>query len=132
MSHQVQLSPAASHCRTAVLDPAGTPLSHRPAAADGRTPRPDMRRILSHLGNPICTAIVYTRQRFPGDPGTGKAGPVRAVLPRSAGRPESREDGSGARTPRATGPPHYLPSHPGSALPASLMTAVDLPSTPHL
>jgi hypothetical protein len=36
MSHQAQLSPAGSHCPTAALDPAGTPLSHRPAAADAR------------------------------------------------------------------------------------------------
>jgi hypothetical protein len=57
----VPSSPAPSHCPTAVLDPAGAPLSHRPAAANARhSPRSYMRRIVSHPGNPICTAIVHT------------------------------------------------------------------------
>src|ERR1019366_810641 len=34
--------------------------------------------------------------------------------PLSAGRPDSREEGSGARTPRATGAPHYVPGHPAA------------------
>jgi hypothetical protein len=76
MSHQVQLSPAASHRPTAVLDPAGH--AAKPPACRGRCPplsRPDMRRIVSHLGNPTCTAIVHPRQRFPDEPGTATAGP---------------------------------------------------------
>jgi hypothetical protein len=50
MSHQVQLSPAASHRPTAVLDPAGH--AAKPPARRRQCPyslRPDMRRIVSHL-----------------------------------------------------------------------------------
>jgi hypothetical protein len=102
MSHQVQLSPAASHRPTAVLDPAGH--ATEPPACRSRCP---------YFPGQTCAGYCPTleirserpsftpRQRFPGDPGTGAAGPVRAVLPLSAGRPDSREEGS-ARTPRAT------------------------------
>ena len=69
------------------------------------------------------------RQRFPGEPGTGTAGPVRPVLPRSAGRPNSREEGSGAKTPRATGAPQYMTSHPASDLPASKAHDRDRPAS---
>ena len=41
MSHQVQLSPTASHHPPPSWTRPGTPLSSRPAAADVRTPRPD-------------------------------------------------------------------------------------------
>jgi hypothetical protein len=60
MSHQVQLSPAAAHRPTAALDPARH--AAEPPACRSRCPysRPDMRRILSHLGNPICTRIFHT------------------------------------------------------------------------
>src|SRR5450631_1802197 len=47
MSHEVQLSPLHLNYPAAFVDP-GTSASRRPAAADGRTPRPDMRRVLSH------------------------------------------------------------------------------------
>jgi hypothetical protein len=62
-----------SHCRPGPGP--GTPLSHRPAAADARhSPRPYMRRIVSHLGNPIRTAsIVHT----PAKDSRASPGPVR-------------------------------------------------------
>jgi len=124
MSHQVQLGPAASHCPTAVLNPAGH--ATKPPACRSRcpaTPRPYMRRIVFRLGNPIRTAIFHTRQRFPGESGTGTAEPVRAVLPRSRHCPlagptpakkKRREDTAGNLCTL-----HYVPSHPGSDLPAS-------------
>ena len=62
---------------------------------------------------------------------TGPRGPA-TVPPLAAGRPDSSEEGSGARTPRAPGAPHYMPSHPGSDLPARLMTAPDLRGTPQV
>ena len=66
-----------------------------PHKRDTVTPwKPDLH---SHRSHP--------RQRFPADPGTDTAGPARAGLPRSAGRPDSRQEGSSARTPRATGAP---------------------------
>ena len=74
MSHQVQLSPAASHRPTAVLDPAGH--AAKPPACRSRCPplpRPDMRRILSHPGNPICTAIFHT----PAKDSRASPGPAR-------------------------------------------------------
>jgi hypothetical protein len=124
MSHQVQLSPAASHCPIAVLDPAGhaarpptcrsrcpplPPAAHAPdsvppwkirSARPSFTPRPKIGRARDQYGR------------------TGPRGPA-TVPPLSAGRPDSREEGSGARTPRATGAPHYMTSHPASDLPAS-------------
>jgi hypothetical protein len=130
MSHQVQLSPAASHCPTAVLDPAGHAAEPPACRSRARTPRPEMRRILSHPGNPIRTAISHTPAKIPRRARDQYGRTVRAVLPRSAGRPDSREEGSGARTPRATGAPHYMPGRPGSDLPARLMTAIDLRATP--
>ena len=69
-------------------------------------------------------------------PGPVRQDRSRAVLPRSRHRPlagpipAKRE--SGARTPLATGAPHYVPGHPGSDLPARLMTAIDLRGTPEL
>ncbi len=111
MSHQVQLSLAASHCPTAVLDPAGH--AAEPPACRSRcpsSPGPGMRRILSHPGNPIRTAISHNPAKdSPASPGPVRR-TVRAVLPLSAGRPDSRDEGSGARTPRATGVPHYVPA----------------------
>jgi hypothetical protein len=131
----VPSSPAESSCISPPQLPSwtrpGTPLTHRPAAADARTPpaghAPDTvppwkSDLHGHLSHP--------RQRFPGEPGTGTAGPGRAGPPRSAGRPDSREEGSGARTPRATGAPHYVLGHPGSDLLARLVAAVDLRATP--
>ena len=96
-------------------------------------PRPYMRRILSHLGNPICTAIVHTPPKIPGRARnrydrTGPPGPA-TVPPLSAVRPNSREEGSGARTPRATGAPQYMTSHPASDLPASKAHARDRPAS---
>src|ERR1017187_7185013 len=62
MSHQVQLSPTASHPPTAVLDPArhatGPPACRRRCPY---SPRPDMRRYCPTLENPICTALSHTR-----------------------------------------------------------------------
>jgi hypothetical protein len=118
MSHQVQLSPAASHRPTAVLDPAGH--AAEPPACRSRCP---------YFPGRACAGYCPTLEirsarpsftpppRFPADPGTGTAGPVRAVPPRSAGRPDSREEGSGARTPRATGAP--LHAGPSAQRPAS-------------
>jgi hypothetical protein len=59
MSHQVQLHLTVP---TAVWTRPGTPLSHRPAAADVRTPPAgqDMCRILPTLADPICTGIFHT------------------------------------------------------------------------
>jgi hypothetical protein len=124
MSHKVQLSLTASHCPLLSWTRPGTPLSHRPAAADARhSPRPYMRRILSHPGNPIRTAIFHTPAKIPTRARdqygrTGPRGPA-TVPPLSAEGPDSREEGSGARTSRATGAPHHMTSHPASALPAS-------------
>jgi len=133
MSHQIQLSPAASHCPTAVLDPAGQ--AAEPTACRSRwavLPRPDMRRILSHLWkSDLHGHRSHPRQRLPGEPGTGTAGPVRAVLPRSSGKPDSPEEGA-AGGHRGQLAPHYVPGHPGSDLPARLMTAIDLRGTPEL
>jgi hypothetical protein len=82
-----------------------------------------MRRIVPHLGNPICTTIFHT----PAKDSRASPGPVRhdrsarschdpATVRWQARLPRR---GSGARTPRATGAPHYMTSHPASDLPAS-------------
>ena len=89
----------------------GTPLSHRPAAADGRTPPAgDAPDTVTPWEIRSARPLFTPPPRFPADPETGTARPVRAVPPRSAGSPDSREEGSGARTPRATGPLHAKPS----------------------
>ena len=131
MSHQVQLSPAASHCPTAVLDPAGHATD--PPACRSRCPYSPGRTCADTVPpwkSDLHGHLSHPRQRFPGEPGTGTAGPGRAGPPRSAGRPDSREEGSGARTPRATGAPHYVLGHPGSDLLARLVAAVNLRATP--
>ena len=78
MSHQVQLSPAASHRPTAVLDPAGHAAEPPAAAADVRTPPAGQNtcRILPTLGDPTCTRIFHTSAK---DPGQAR-GPAGAVL----------------------------------------------------
>ena len=84
MSHQVQLSPAASHCPTAVLDPAGH--AAEPPACRSRWPYSPGRTCAGYrptLETWSARPSFTPRQRFPGEPGTGTAGPVRAVLPRS-------------------------------------------------
>ena len=103
MSHEVQLSPAAAHCPTAVLDPAGhaAELPGPPQlmpVSPGRTCAGYCPTLEIRSARPSFTL----RQRFPGDPGTGTAGSIHAVLPRSAGRPDSREEGSSAGPPWAT------------------------------
>jgi hypothetical protein len=62
MSHQVQLSPAASHRPTAALDPAGHAAEPSACPADVRTPPAgqDMCRIPPALADPICTGIFHT------------------------------------------------------------------------
>src|ERR1700730_17581625 len=137
MSHQVQLSPAASHCPTAVLDPARH--AAEPPACRSRCPYSPSQTCAGYCP-PL--EIRSARPSFtspPKMPGrardrharTGPRGPA-TVPPLSADRPDPWEERSGARTPRATGAPHYMPDHPGSDLPATLMTAIDLRSTPQL
>jgi len=82
MSHQVQLSPAASHCPTAVLDPAGH--AAEPPACRRRWPYSPGRTCAGYrptLETWSARPSFTPRQRFPGEPGTGTAGPLRAVLP---------------------------------------------------
>src|ERR1035441_9442619 len=85
MSHQVQLSPAASHCPTAVLDPAGH--AAEPPACRRRWPYSPGRTCAGYrptLETWSARPSLTPRQRFPGEPGTSTtAGPVRSVLPRS-------------------------------------------------
>src|ERR1017187_6769177 len=134
MSHQVQLSPAASHCPTALLDPAGhaaeaTGLPQpMPANPPGRTCAGYCHILEIRSARPSFTPPPKIPGRARDQYGrTGPRGPA-TIPPRSAGRPDSREEGSGARTPRVTGAPHYMTSHPASDLPASkaLVTAIDL------
>ena len=131
MSHQVQLSAAASHCPTAVLDPGPARRSEPPGLPQPMAVLlwPNMRRILSHPGNPICTAFAHT-PKIPGQSrdrhGTCPCGPATVRW-----QARSPRRGSGARTPRATGPPN-MPGHPRSGLPAKLMTAPDLRGTPQV
>jgi hypothetical protein len=76
-----------------------------------------MHRILSHLGNPICMPSFHA----PARDSRATPGPVRQdrsarschgpATVRSQARFPRR--GSGARTPRATGAPHYVSGHPG-------------------
>jgi hypothetical protein len=136
MSHQVQLSPAASHCPTAVLDPARH--AAEPPACRSRCPysRPDMRRILSHLGNPSCTRIFHTSAKdSQTSPRTGRQDQSArsATIPPSVGCqarfPAKREATRGHRRAPA---PHYIPGHPGSDLLARLMTVIDPRDTPEL
>jgi hypothetical protein len=118
-----------SHCRPGPGP--GPPLSRRPAAADVRTPPAgqDMCRILSTLADPICTGILPTSEDSRASPRTGRqAQSARschdpAICPLAD--PISREEGSNTRTPRAPGAPPYIPGHPGSDLPARLMTVID-------
>jgi hypothetical protein len=138
MSHQVQLSPAASHCPTALLDPAGhaaeaTGLPQPIAVLSGRTCAGYCHTLEIRSGRPSFTPPpkIPGRARDRYGSRTGPRGPA-TIPPRSAGRPDSCDEGSGARTPRVTGGPHYMPGHPGSDLPARLMTALDLPGTPEL
>jgi hypothetical protein len=93
-------------------------------------PRPGMRRILSHPGNPICTAIVHTPPKIPSRARdrhgrTGPRGPAtvrwQTRFPR---RGKRRQDTAGNW--RAI----YMPGHPRD-LPARLMTALDLRGTRH-
>jgi hypothetical protein len=113
MSHQVQLSPVASHAA-------------KPSARRSRCPplsRPHMRRIVvppwksalhDHRSQPAKDS-----RASPGQYGrTGPHGPT-TVPPLSAHRPDFPEEGSGAKTPRATGAPYYMTSHPASDLLAS-------------
>ena len=107
MSHQAQLSPAASHAH-AVLDPAGTPLSG-PAEPISYSPGgQDECRIAPTL------QIRSARASCPPPQDSGQAqvpevGPMRRWS-RSrlslAGRPNSRREESDPRTPRALGAPH--------------------------
>jgi hypothetical protein len=80
--------------------------------------------------------LSHLRQKFPDKPEDRQAGPTHAVLPRSrhlsASRPDFPRRGSDPRTPRAPGAPHYIPGHPGSDLPARLMTVIDPRDTPEL
>lgn len=133
MSHDVQLSPAASHCPTAVLDPAGHAAEppacrsrwpYSPAGHASDTVPPWKSDLHGHLSHP--------RQRFPGEQGTGTAGPVRAVLPLSAARPipAKREAARGHRGQLARAGLRAEPS--GSDLPARLMTAIDLRAPPQV
>jgi hypothetical protein len=106
MSHQVQLSPVASHrpnCRP------GTPLTRRPAAADVRTPPAgqDMCRILPTRGDPIYTGIFRTSAKASRtSPRTSRqdqsARSCRdpAICPLAG--PISREEGTDAGTPAGT------------------------------
>ena len=102
MSHQVQLSPAASHRPTAVLDPAGHAVE--PPACRSRCPYSPARHapdtVTSWKSDPHGHRS-HPAKDSPAIPGAVRQDPVRAVLPLSAGRPDSREEGS-ARTPRAT------------------------------
>ena len=121
MSHQVQLSPAASHRPTAVLDPAGH--AAKPPACRGRCPplpRPDMRRIVSHLEIRSSRPSFTPRQRFPGEPGTGTAGPpwpgsVPLWRRSSAACPTARcapKKPSSCASPTATCPPRLGDADP--------------------
>jgi hypothetical protein len=102
MSHQVQLSPAASHRPTAVLDRPGTSLSHQPAAADAR-----------HSPGRTCAGYCPTLEIQSARPSFS---PLQMILRRARDRygrtvprgpatvhrqADSRKEGS-ARTPRAT------------------------------
>src|ERR1039457_2485544 len=122
MSHQVQLSPAASHCPTAVLDPAGH--AAEPPACRSRCPYSPA----GHAPDTVPPGIRSARPSFtppPKIPGRARDRHGRTG-PRGPARPDSREEGSGARTLRPTDAPHYLPGQPSSDLPARLMTAIDL------
>ena len=55
-------------------------------------------------------------QRFPGEPGTGTAGSVRAVLPLSAGRPDFHAEGSDPKTPPGAVSMFYVVTYAGSGL----------------
>jgi len=110
MSHQVQLSPAASHCLTAVMDPTGH-AAEPPACrsrwpySPGRTCARDCPTLKIRSARPSFTPPpkIPGRARDQYDGRTGPLGPA-TVRPLSAARPDSREEGSGARTPRATCP----------------------------
>jgi hypothetical protein len=99
MCHQVQLSPAASHRPTAVLDPAWH--AAEPPACRTRCPYSPGRTghvpDTSTSADPICTGIFHTSAKDSLDkPEDRQTGPIRAVLPRSrhlsAGRPDSGEE----------------------------------------
>ena len=123
MSHQVQLSAAVSHCPAAVLDPAGA--AAEPLACSSRGPysRPDMRWTVPPWESDLHGHRSHPRQRFPGEPWIGTAGPVRVVLPLSAGRPDLREEGS-AKDTAGNLCAACVPGHPDSDLPARLVPAI--------
>ena len=80
MSHHVQLSPAASHRPTAVMDPARH--ATEPPACRSRCPYSRGQTCAGYcptLEIRSARPSFTPRQRFPGEPGTGAAGPVRAV-----------------------------------------------------
>ena len=140
MSHQGQLSPAASHRPTAVLDPAGH--AAEPPACRSRCPYSPGRT--GHVPDTFPPLEIRSAQasftpppKIPGqarEPAARTNPPGPATIPRSVrwqthfprrGKRLSNEEGSDPRTPRAPGVPHYIPGHPGSDLPARLMTVID-------
>jgi hypothetical protein len=135
MPHQSQLhltAPLPSRARP------GTPLSRQPAAAGVRTPPAgqDTCWIPPTLEVRSVRASCPPPPKIPGQArrpaGTTNLRGPATIPPLSAGRPDPREEGRGAWTPWAPGPPHYIPGHPGSDLPARLMTAINLRGTPGL
>jgi hypothetical protein len=131
MSHQVPLSPAASHCPTAVLDPAGHATD--PPACRSRCPYSPGRTCAGYCPTLEIRSARPSLTPPPKIPGRardrhGRTRPCRSATVRW--QADSREEGSGARTPRATGAPHYVLGHPGSDLLARLVAAVDLRATP--
>jgi hypothetical protein len=96
-----------------------------------------MCRILPTLADPICTDIFHTSAKDSRtSPRTGRQDQSArschdpAICPLAD--PISREEGNDPRTPQAPGAPHYIPGHPGSDLPARLMTVIDPRDTPEL
>ena len=139
MSHQVQLSPAASHRPNCRPGPGRHAAEPPPAAADVRTPpaRQDMCRTPPTLGDPICTGIFHTSAKDPGQ-ARGPAGRTNphgpATIPPSvrwqARFPAKKEATRGHHG--APGAPYYIPGHLGSDLPARLMTVINPRDTPEL
>jgi hypothetical protein len=133
MFRQVQLSSAASHCPTAALDrrvrcrATGLP---QPMAVLSRS---DMRRLLSHLGIRSARPSLPRPPKIRASPGLVRQDrSAHRIPPLAAGRPDSREEGSGARTSRAPDATYYAASHPGGDLAARLMTAIELRGTPEV
>jgi hypothetical protein len=126
------IGPVQRCLRDRVLDPAGHAVEPPACRSRSHTPPPDMRRILSHPGNPIRTAIFLTPANdSPASPGPVRQEPVRAVLPLSTGRPiPAKREAQGHRRQLARAA--YVPIHPGSDLPARLMTSIDLRATPQV